>query len=102
MPIPLAKPGKTELRNDSENQVPLEKNEALYRSIVENAHGGICIIDDMYRIIYGNKELSRITGYSHDDYIHQHIQQFLSEESKSIIEKFYLQRLRGEKFPRRY
>jgi PAS domain S-box-containing protein len=80
----------------------LLESEERFRSIVENSHDGIMILDDAYRFIYGNDELCRISGYPRQELIGQDFRQFLDEESRQLVADRYIQRQRGEEVPPRY
>jgi PAS domain S-box-containing protein/putative nucleotidyltransferase with HDIG domain len=77
-------------------------SERRFRSIVENSHEGIVIVDDNFRITYVNDELCRIFGYSAEEIIGQDFRKFLDKESKKLIVDRYFQRQRGKKVPHRY
>ncbi|MCD6432199.1 PAS domain S-box protein, partial [Candidatus Bathyarchaeota archaeon] len=80
----------------------LREREELFRSIVENSHNGILIIDDNFRFIYVNDELSRILGYPKEEIIGQDFRKFLDRESKALVKDRYLRRQRGENIPSTY
>ncbi len=80
----------------------LRESEEQYRSVVENSHEGILIVDDASHFLYANDELSRILGYSHDEIMDQNFQAFLDDESKDLVTDRYLRRQRGENLPHRY
>jgi PAS domain S-box-containing protein len=80
----------------------LLESEEWFRSIVENSHDGIMILDDAYRFIYVNDELCRISGYSREEIIGQDFRKFLDEESKQIVAERYIRRQRREEIPPRY
>ncbi|MEM3090509.1 MAG: PAS domain S-box protein [Candidatus Bathyarchaeia archaeon] len=61
----------------------LTEREELFRSIVENSHDGIAIINDNYRITYANDELSKILGYPKEEIIEQDFRKFLTEEYRA-------------------
>lgn len=61
----------------------LREREELFRSVVENSHDGIAIIDENYRITYANDVLTEILGYQKNEVIGQDFRKFLAEESKS-------------------
>jgi len=93
------------LRDVTERQRMQEKlleSEQTFRSIVENSHDGICIVDDAFRFIYINDEISRLTGYSREEVLGRDFRKFLDDESRAILEKHYILRQKGEKVPRRY
>ncbi len=93
---------KKDKSNHGKKKKTFKESKALYRSIIENSQGGIFVINDNYEIVYGNEELTKITGYSSDDYIGKSFQEFIANESKELVGNFYAQRQKGEKFPRRY
>jgi PAS domain S-box-containing protein len=80
----------------------LQESEDRYRSIVENSHDGILIVDDGYHFVYVNEELCRILGYTSDEIIGQDFRKFLDEESKKIVSENYIRRQRGESPPSQY
>lgn len=80
----------------------LRENETLFRSVVENSHSGILIVDDDYKFTYVNDELCRILGYSRGKIIGQDFRKFLDEESKKLVADRYVRRQKGEKVSSRY
>lgn len=84
------------------NEKVVQESEELFRSVIENSHSGILILDDRFRIIYVNSECTRISGYSKEEIVRQDFRKFLAEESKFLVEDLYLRRQRGEKVPSNY
>jgi PAS domain S-box-containing protein len=80
----------------------LRESEERFRSVVEHSHEGIFIVDDAYRFIYCNDELSQILGYSREEIIGRDFRKFLDEESKQLVTDRYIRRQRGENIPPRY
>lgn len=80
----------------------LRESEELFRSIVENSHAGIMIVDDSSRFTYINDQLCRIIGYPRKEIIGQDFRKFLDEESRKFVMDRYVRRQRGEKVPSRY
>ncbi|MGQ9539261.1 MAG: GAF domain-containing protein, partial [Candidatus Bathycorpusculaceae bacterium] len=84
----------------------LKEREELFRSIVENSHDGIAIVDEDYRITYANDELANIFGYPKEEIVQQDFRKFLAEESKALFTKGKLQkeaeRQKGERVSSRY
>jgi PAS domain S-box-containing protein len=80
----------------------LRESEGKFRSVVENAHAGILIVDDAYRFTYANDELCRIVGYPRAEIIGHDFREFLDEESRALVGERYLGRRRGEEPPSRY
>jgi len=82
-------------------EADLKDSEERFRSIVENSHEGITIIDDHFEIVYANGELCDILGYPKDEIVGQDFRKFLEGESRTLVEDKYVRRLRGEDvFPR--
>ncbi len=80
----------------------LKENEELFRSVVENSHNGIFIVDDQYRFAYMNDQCTRIFGYTQNDLIGKDFRTFLDGESKRLVAKRYLQRQEGKIIPSIY
>ena len=79
----------------------LQDSEERFRLIVENSHDGITIIDNNFKIIYVNSELSRMLGYPREKMVGQDFRKFLDKESKFMVQDKYIRRLRGENVPLR-
>jgi PAS domain S-box-containing protein len=80
----------------------LRESEERYRSVVENSHAGILIVDDAYRFTYVNEELCEILGRSREEIIGQDFRKFLDDESRELVADRYVRRQRGEEVPPRY
>lgn len=80
----------------------LRESEERFRSIVENSHEGIMIIDDSYRFVYVNDQLCEILGYPKEEIIGHDFREFLDKDSKQLVAERYRRRQRGEKVPPRY
>jgi PAS domain S-box-containing protein len=80
----------------------LRESEERYRSVVENSHAGIFIVDDAYRFTYVNEELCQILGRSREEIIGQDFRKFLDDESRELVADRYVRRQRGEEVPPRY
>jgi PAS domain S-box-containing protein len=80
----------------------LREREEFFRSVVENSHNGILIIDDNFRIIYANDEAARLGGYPKKEIIGYDFREFLDENSKSLVKDRYLRRQMGENVPLQY
>jgi len=80
----------------------LQGSEQLFRSVVDNSHDCILIIDDKFRIIYANDEAAVMSGYSKEEIIGQDFRKFLDKDSKVLVEDRYLRRQKGEDVPPQY
>jgi PAS domain S-box-containing protein len=63
----------------------LKEREELFRSIVENSHDGIAIINEKYKITYANDKLAEILGYPEEEIVGQDFRKFLAEECKALF-----------------
>ncbi len=80
----------------------LLESEERFRSIVENSHDGIVMIDNKFMIAYANDETSHIIGYSKEEIVGHSFMKFLSEESKNLVKDRYLRRQKGERVTSTY
>jgi PAS domain S-box-containing protein len=80
----------------------LRESEDFFRTVVNNSHNGILILDDNFRIIYVNDEITRIGGYSKKEIIGHDFREFLVSGSMMLAEDRYLSRQRGENAPAHY
>jgi PAS domain S-box-containing protein len=80
----------------------LRESEQLFRSVVDNSHGYILIIDDNFRIVYANDGAIRLSGYSKKEIVGQDFRKFLDENSKAMVEDRYMRRQRRENVPSQY
>jgi PAS domain S-box-containing protein len=83
-------------------EAALQQSEIRYKSIVENSHDGILIVDDNYHLIYVNPELCNMLGYAIDEIIGKDFRRFLDEESQKIVTDNYLGRQRGQEASSQY
>ncbi len=86
----------------AETATALRESEAKFRSVVENAHAGILIVDDDYRFTYANDELCRIVGYPQAEIIGRDFRELVDEDSRALVADRYLRRRSGEEPPSRY
>lgn len=80
----------------------LQKSETRFRSIVENSHDGVIIIDTDYKILYSNKVLVKILGYPIEEIVYSDFRKFLHSSNKNIVTERYQKRQKGEELPTRY
>jgi PAS domain S-box-containing protein len=91
-----------DVTEQKEMEEALRESEQLFRSVVENSHDCILIIDDNFQIIYANDEAVRLSGYPKEEIIGQDFREFLDENSKSLVKERYLRRQKGENVPLQY
>ena len=80
----------------------VKESEEKFRSVVENSHEGIFIIDNVYQFSYVNDEFCKISGYSRKDLIGVDFRKFLEKKSKNMVTERYKKRQLGRKIERRY
>lgn len=80
----------------------LKENEILFRSIVENSHEGIFMVDDQYKFVYANDQLSEILNTPKEEIIGEDFRKFVDEDYVEDVAEKYKKRQRGEKVPPRY
>lgn len=79
----------------------IKRSEEKYRTVIEGAHDGICVVGKDNRIKYANKRMVEIQGYPQEELIGMDFRDFLDDESKQLMADRYLRREQGEKsFPR--
>jgi PAS domain S-box-containing protein len=73
----------------------MKRSEEKYRTVVEGAHDGICVIGIDYRFKYVNQKLTEIQGYSREELIGTDLRDYLDEESKAVLADREDKRKRG-------
>lgn len=91
-----------DISDREEVEKALIESEDLFRTIVENSHVGIGIIDSAFTIIYCNEVLAKITGYSIDEINGQDFRKFLGEENRDMVSDLFISRQRGEQVLNKY
>jgi len=87
-------------RKISENA--LRESEEKFRSIVENSHAGIGIIDDNFHMIYINDKMVEILGYSITDIVGKDFRSLLDRKNREFLADRYIRRQKGEPIPDSY
>jgi PAS domain S-box-containing protein len=80
----------------------IKQSEEKYRTVVEGAHDGICVIGKDNRLKYANKRQAEIQGYAQEELIGMDFRDFLDEKSKQLMADRFIQRERGEKLSPRF
>ena len=93
---------KQEIEERTRTEARLRESEERYRSIVENTHDGIAIVDQDFRVVYANPEMGIISGYSAVEELGRDFTAFLDEPSREVALKRNLRRRRGEDEPSVY
>ena len=75
----------------------LRESEEKYRTVVEGALDGVCMIGVDYRFKYVNEKLAEIQGYSREELIGTDLRDYLDEESRTLLADRAAQRKEGIK-----
>jgi PAS domain S-box-containing protein len=98
--FPLLRQVAAALSSSIENSLLLNEmreSEEKYRTVVESAMDGVCVIDRDYRFKYVNERLAEIQGYSREELIGTDLRNYLDEESKAVLADREEQEKRGMK-----
>ncbi len=77
----------------------MKQSEEQYRTVVEGAHDGICVIGKDNRIKFVNKRLTEIQDYPQEELIGKDFNELVDEESRRLMTDRFTRRERGEKLP---
>jgi PAS domain S-box-containing protein len=77
----------------------IKKSEEKYRTVVENAIDGVCVIGGNYLFKYVNERLADIQGYRREELIGTDFRNLLDEESRALLADREDKRARGIKLP---
>ncbi len=83
-------------------ETALKESEEKFRSIVENSHVGIGIIDDNFKFTYVNDIFVKITGYSKKELLGQGFQALLDKNNRDFLIERYIRRQKGDDVPNKY
>lgn len=78
-----------------QGEAALRESEARYRSIVETAQEGICVIDARDVITYVNQRMAELLGYSPDEMFGRSILDFVHPEARSDVLQSLQRRKQG-------
>ncbi len=79
----------------------LKESEEKYRSLIERANSGICVVQDS-KIKYVNPSLFAMLGYKPEDVIGKNLEDFIAPDERKKIKNRYKMRMAGEKVPSIY
>jgi PAS domain S-box-containing protein len=77
----------------------IRKSEEKYRTVVESATDGVCMIGRDYLFRYVNQRLTEITGYRQEELIGTDFRNLLDEKSRTLLADREDKRARGSKLP---
>ncbi len=75
---------RTQSKEISKTSEVLRKSEEKYRTIIETTNEGIWVSDTKSKIIFSNKKMAEILGYSQDEMIGRLEMDFIDEENKAF------------------
>ncbi len=106
IPWPGRKCARFEIAFDITKQKKLEEqwkqSEKFFRSVVDNSHEAILILDDHYRIIFANEQAVVLGGYPKKEILGKDFRKFLSPSTRNLAAERYTRRQNGEKVPSTY
>jgi PAS domain S-box-containing protein len=76
----------------------LQKSEAEYRLLVENANEAIIVAADG-NFLFTNPKATEVTGYSKEELLATPFIDFIHPDDRQMVKERHLRRLRGERFP---
>jgi PAS domain S-box-containing protein len=79
----------------------LRESEEKYRSVVERASDGICVVQDG-RLGYVNQRLAEMVGYGPEELTGKRFDEYLHPEDRLTVAARYRRRLAGEAVPASY
>jgi len=79
----------------------LRESEEKYRSVVERASDGICVVQEG-RLKYVNQKLAEMAGYTAEELTGTQFLEYLHPEDRAGVVDRYRRRLKGEKLPSAY
>ncbi len=77
-------------------KVALEESEARYRSIVENSHEAIGIINHEAKFIFVNQNMTKLFGYPENEIVGTDFRVFLAEENREFVYNRFKNRQKGK------
>lgn len=63
------------------------RSEERYRAVVERALDGVMVLGEDERLNYVNDTMAAILGYSREEMVGRHIEEFIGEEGRKLINK---------------
>jgi PAS domain S-box-containing protein len=79
----------------------LRESEEKYRSVVERASDGICVVQDG-RLKYANQRLAEMAGYTAAELVGKQFLEYVHPEDRASVSDLYRARLAGEELPPAY
>ncbi|MEO8514831.1 MAG: PAS domain S-box protein, partial [Ignavibacteria bacterium] len=70
-------------------EVELSEKDKRFRALIENITDQISLVDENGNIIYASPSVTKILGYTADDYIGKNIFDFINEDDKETADKLF-------------
>ena len=80
----------------------LKQSEERFRSVVENSHDGIVIVDDSFHMAYANDQFCRLLGERREKLLGRDFRDFLNTDDLEMVIETYRERQQGGSPPARY
>lgn len=71
------------------------EQEEKYETFLNASPWGILVVDKTFRIVYINRTLERMCGYSIDELMGQHVQMLIEEKARKIHSKHESEYIKG-------
>jgi PAS domain S-box-containing protein len=91
-----------EMKERGRAQAALQESEERYRLLVENTNVGIVLISDQRIILFANKPVARISGYSVEEIVGKSFIDFVHPEDRQMAITNHTKRVNGENFTESY
>ena len=92
----------TDTKAGRHDQADARESQANFMALAKNADDGILVAADKETMMYANKRLSEISGYSQAELMKIGIDKLIDPDERRVLSDRYRKRMAGEKVPARY
>lgn len=78
----------TDINDEKELHIELEKREARFRSLIENSKDAIVLINAKGTILYASPSTKRVTGYTAEERVGKDVLKTIYTQDKPLVKKF--------------
>lgn len=78
----------TDINDQKEFNLQLEKREARFRSLIENSMDAIVLMNAKGKVLYASPSTKRVTGYTAEERIGKDVLQTIYPEDKPLVKQF--------------